>query len=217
MLGAGTLTTSWALTVATFYLLFIPSVLLRLKTELLSAIPNADSSNTPISTLERLPYLTAIINESLRLSYGATSRLQRVCPDESLAFTDSTTQKQYSIPPNTPVSMTSLLVHHDESIFSDSHSFNPERWITEPGLRRYLVSFSKGSRQCIGINLAYAELYCCLARLFRKFGSKDVKFDDDKGYLELWETDEDDVRTVADGFVPLVKEGSKGVRIKVRR
>ncbi|KAL8787770.1 MAG: hypothetical protein Q9195_007639 [Heterodermia aff. obscurata] len=217
MLGAGTLTTSWALTVATFYLLSLPPVLTRLKTELRTAIPDPDSSSTPLSTLEQLPYLTAIINESLRLSYGTTSRLQRVCPDQTLLFTDNTSLKQYSIPPNTPVSMTSLLIHHNESLFPNSHSFSPERWLTDSDLKKSLVSFSKGSRQCIGINLAHAELYCCVARLFRIFGSKEVRFENDEGYLELWETDVDDVRTVADGFVPLVKEGSKGVRIKVKR
>lgn len=45
-------------------------------------------------------------------------------------------------------------MHHDESIFPDSYTFKPERWV-DPAerkrLEKYLVAFSKGSRQCIGM------------------------------------------------------------------
>jgi hypothetical protein len=54
----------------------------------------------------------------------------------------------------TPVGMTSLLMHHNEEIFPDSQSFIPERWMDpeqRKHLEKYLVAFSKGSRQCIGI------------------------------------------------------------------
>ncbi len=55
----------------------------------------------------------------------------------------------------TPISMTALYMHHNEKIFPNSHTFLPERWTDAPdggrSLDRYLVSFSKGSRQCIGI------------------------------------------------------------------
>lgn len=79
------------------------------------------------------------------------------------------------------------------------------------------MSFSKGSRQCIGINLAYAEMYLCLAAVFRHFGSVDVRGEASEGILDLEETTLGDVEIVADGFVPLTKVGSKGVRVKVRR
>jgi cytochrome P450 len=51
--------------------------------------------------------------------------------------------------------MTSILMHHNETIFPDSYNFNPQRWLDQPdggkALERYLVTFGKGSRQCIGI------------------------------------------------------------------
>jgi cytochrome P450 len=52
--------------------------------------------------------------------------------------------------------MTSVGVHHNETIFPDSQTFKPERWLEKrpegsPPLDRYLVAFSKGSRQCIGM------------------------------------------------------------------
>ena len=218
MVGAGTITTSWALSVATYHLLASPRILAKLKTELKSAItePKAPIS---LSQLEKLPYLVAVVQETIRLSYGVCTRLQRVSPEKPMTFTETRGGKQWSIPPGTPVSMTSTLIHHEESIYPDSKSFIPERWIENPRLDRYLVSFSKGSRQCIGINLAYAELYQCLAAIFRRFGSggeNGVRDGEDEGVLELFETSLKDVELAADGFAPLVAEGSQGIRIKVK-
>ena len=218
VVGAGTLTTSWALTIATYHLLASPDVLAKLKKELISAIPDPD---TPVAlpTLEKLPFLAAVVKEAIRLSYGVASRLQRISPEKPMLFRDAGSGKEWSIPPNTPVGMTSVLVHQDESIFPNAASFIPERWIDNPRLDRYLVSFSKGSRQCLGINLAYAEMYLCLVAIFRRFGiggENGLRMKDDEGTLELFETGLSDVEVHADGFVPLAAEGSKGVRIVVR-
>ena len=217
VVGAGTATTAWALSVATYYLLTCPKTLKKLKTELDSAIPNPNVS-VPLPVLEQLPYLTAVIQEAIRLSYGVSSRLQRISPDKVMLYTDTRNNKTWSIPPGTPVGMTSVLIHHDPSIFPDSRTYCPERWIENPGLDKYLVSFSKGSRQCLGINLAYAEMYLCLSSVFRRFGSggkQAFRHEGDEGVLELYETGLTDVEIKADGFVPLTKEGTKGIRIKV--
>lgn len=217
VVGAGTLTTSWALSVATYHLLASPDVLAKLKAELESAISDPDAP-IPLPTLEKLPYLVAVVQEALRLSYGVASRLQRISPDEPMLFRDSTSGREWSIPPNTPVGMTSVLLHQDEGIFPNAASFVPERWIENPRLDRYLVSFSKGSRQCLGINLAYAEMYLCLAAIFTRFGSggeNGVRMKGDEGVLQLLKTGLADVEVHADGFVPLPAEGSQGVRILV--
>jgi cytochrome P450 len=48
--------------------------------------------------------------------------------------------------------MSSYMVHTDENIFPDPFTFNPDRWIGNvKQLEKYLVSFSKGSRQCLGM------------------------------------------------------------------
>jgi cytochrome P450 len=52
--------------------------------------------------------------------------------------------------------MTSVHIHHNETIFPDSHEFKPERWLEKrpegaPPLEKYLVSFSRGSRMCAGM------------------------------------------------------------------
>lgn len=52
--------------------------------------------------------------------------------------------------------MTSVHIHQNESIFPEAQKFKPERWLEErpegvPPLDRYLVAFTKGSRQCVGM------------------------------------------------------------------
>ena len=212
VIGAGTLTTSITLSACLVYLLGSPSCLQKLKTELAAAIPDP-CINPDIRTLEQLQYLKACIQESLRLSYGGIGRLQRIARYETLAFNDG--RKEWKIQPGTPCSMSGNLVHHSERIFPDSATFRPERWLENPRLDRFLMSFSKGSRQCLGINLAYAEIFLMVGSLFRRYGSKECQMTGDDGVLELFETGiKDAVRHDRLGGRKGQGE-SKGVRIRV--
>ena len=149
--------------------------------------------------LERLPYLSGTILEALRLSFGVTGRLARIAPDEALHY------KQYTIPRGIPVSSSTVCIHTDEAVFPDPWTFKPERWFGKDGTerRKYLMSFNKGTRQCIGINLAYAEMYLALAVAAR--------FD-----MELFQTDESDVRFKHDFHAAFPKLDSKGIRATVK-
>lgn len=55
----------------------------------------------------------------------------------------------------TPVSQSTYFVHTDPTVFPNPHSFDPDRWTRAAkenfALNKYLVNFTKGSRQCIGI------------------------------------------------------------------
>lgn len=215
---AGTLTTASALSYTLFCLLSHPPELRRLRSELETAIPNPNRI-PQLATLEQLPFLTTCIKEGLRLSNGVSSRLQRIDPDNPIVFTDRTKNigKRYILPPGTPLSMTGMLIHQDANIFPEPLVFNPDRWLDNPGLDKYLVPFSRGTRQCIGINLAYAEIYITLAVIFRLYGSPEVNKKGDRGYLELFETEwARDVEIVGDGVTPLHQKESKGIRIKVK-
>lgn len=212
VVAAGTITTAWALGVSAYFTLATPSILQALKAELFAAIPDP-SAPLNLITLEQLPYLTGVVQEGVRLSHAISHRLHRICPDETLVFHDG--QREWRIPPGTPLSMTSNLVHHDEAIFPDSHAFRPDRWIENPRLDRYLVSFGKGGRACLGINLAYAELYLTLAGLFRVYGIAEVQGVDDIGVLELFETTAADLVITSDEVAPVMPEDSKGLRVKV--
>lgn len=150
--------------------------------------------------LEQLPYLTAVITEALRIGYGVSHRLQRLFPDTVLQY------HEYAIPIMTPVSMTTLLIHDNTTLFPDPRTFDPERFIQHPELKKYLLPFSRGSRQCAGLNLAYAEFYLTLAAMFAP-----ERFD-----WELFETDMSDVETVHDFLNTSPRLDSKGIRVLVK-
>lgn len=62
LVGAGTHTIRWTVGVASFYVLSRPEILHRLKSELVRAWPHIEATPT-LQELEKLPYLTAIIQE----------------------------------------------------------------------------------------------------------------------------------------------------------
>jgi len=117
----------------------------------------------------------------------------------------------------TKCSMTSTHILTDPEIFEAPMEFRPERWIGEGarGLERYFVPFAKGSRACLGMNLAYGELYLTMGKLFRLFGGEGEGEGVVEGRFRLWDTTERDVVMVADYFIPVPWEGSKGVRAVV--
>lgn len=216
---AGTLTTASALSYATYCLLTQQDILKRLREELRTAIPDPNRM-PPLATLEQLPILRSCIKEALRLSNGVSSRLQRIDPDKPIVFTDKIMNKgkDYVLPPGTPISMTGMLIHTDPAVFEAPYVFNPQRWLDHPGLDKYLVPFARGSRQCIGMDLAYAELYISLALIFRLYGGNEVWMEGDRGYLELYDTQfERDIEIVGDGITPLNRKESKGLRVRVRQ
>ena len=63
-------------------------------------------------------------------------------------------------------------MHRNPDAFPSPDTFDPTRW-TDPNTVRArekcLVTFSRGSRACIGQNLAMCELYVTLGNLFRRF------------------------------------------------
>lgn len=224
----GTLTTSSALCVAVFHLLDQPSCLGKLRVELYQAIPDAES-RVSFTDLQQLPYLGSVVKESLRLGFGGTgTRLGRVATDETLKYVDKTGdgEKVWTIPPGTPVSMTAYQILTDEEVYPDPFAFHPERWLAgDTELQeRYFIVFNAGTRSCLGLNLARAELYLMLAKLFRRWDSgayqagEEVKGvvgrrADTVGSMKLFETTVRDTQMAADRFVPVPYAGSKGVRV----
>jgi cytochrome P450 len=137
---------------------------MKLFEELKTVMPNAHDRPV-LAKLEKLPYLTAIILEGLRITHGVSHRIMRAFPHHALHYNG------LEIPPGTSVMMTSLLLHENETIFPEPRLFQPERWLhgNRDRLERYLVAFSRGTRGCLGINLAWAEMYLVLASIFRRY------------------------------------------------
>lgn len=190
---AGTESTAKSIGIAHFHLLANPDIMQRVRAELKNVPESASWTE-----LEQLPYLSGVIAEANRLSFGVTARACRIAPDEELRY------RRYTIPAGTPVSMTTLAVHTDETIFPDPWAFHPERWLGADGAarRKYQMAFSKGGRNCVGINLAHAEMYLAVAAV--------------AGYeMELFGTGEGDVAFRHEYHVAYPRMGPKGVRARV--
>lgn len=110
--------------------------------------------------------------------------------------------------------MSSFDLHNDADRFPDPGAWEPERWLNkEDGtfnhrLGKYIVPFSRGTRSCLGMNLAWAEMYLTLGNLFGP---------QSKMELELFETGIGDVEVAHDFFNPSARLDSKGVRVLVKR
>ncbi|KAI1344405.1 putative cytochrome P450 [Xylariaceae sp. FL0016] len=203
VVGGGVETTAFALTIASFHIINTPRIYKSLHAELVAAFP--DQAGIELIKCEQLPYLKACIMEATRLGYGLSARNPRTNPNKPVVY------KDWVIPAGTCVAMTIPDVSHDEEIFPDSEDFIPERWLGQPktkdgsSLERFMVSFGRGGRSCLGINLAWTELYLTLATMFRCY-----KF-------ELFEADVRDAQMGHDNFIPAVSMDSKGVRAFVHR
>ncbi|KAF4610870.1 hypothetical protein D9613_007210 [Agrocybe pediades] len=160
---AGSDTVGNTCTVAAYHILENRDVHRKLSQALKEAWPDKDLPPS-YEVLEKLPYLTAVIKESLRMAHGVVSPLPRI-----VGPSDSEIAGEI-IPTGTVVSMGACMVHKNAEIFPDPMAFKPERWLAEGSteLEKYLVSFSKGPRGCLGINLAMCELYLLIGTIFRK-------------------------------------------------
>lgn len=99
--------------------------------------------------LDQLPYLDAVVCETLRLRPTAPDGQPRVT--RSAVPTDNGTV----IPRNTRISTYPYVLHHDEHVFPKAHEWTPERWM-DSGLKpnEHLWAFGVGPRACLGRNMA---------------------------------------------------------------
>ncbi|KAI0415975.1 cytochrome P450 [Xylaria grammica] len=200
VLGAGTETTAYSASVTMFYLLDNPHIFSKLYDEIKAVMPGP-AECPPLSVLENLPLLRAVVNEGFRLSFGSMSRNPRISPDRILQY------KDWAIPAGTPCSTSTYFVHTNPEIFPNPWVFDPWRWISaqEEGehLESRLVNFTKGTRACIGLNLASAEMYMLTASLVRR-----VK-------MKLCEDTTIDCVTPARDHTIIVPKDTSGIKVMV--
>ena len=129
----------------------------------------------------------------------------------------------------TAVSMHGLLIYHSSTVYPELWSFILERWLSSPppaGLLsrppnipqanlKYLMPFSRGTQNCLGQTLAYAEIYMTLANVLQAFSRLER---DDSGKvvgvkgMKLYETDMRDVDMKPDMGFPTPEKGRGNTR-----
>ncbi|KAF9961169.1 hypothetical protein BGZ70_008346 [Mortierella alpina] len=165
---AGSETSSTAITNTLMYLVKNPSTLKRLREELDQATASNPMGALPTyDQVRNLSYLTACINESMRLRPVAATGLPR-------EITEDTVLAGYKIPKGTVVLAQLPQLHWSEEYFPKAGSYIPERWIPEESPFRPVEDFtfypfSAGTRNCVGKNFAMMEMRLILATILTTY------------------------------------------------
>lgn len=119
------------------------------------AAPNAEN-------FDQMPYLTQVINETLRL-YPPIHLGSRIA-NEDLDY------QGYRIPAGTRVLYSIYLTQRHPDYWQDPHTFNPERFAPGQKHEPYsFLAFGGGRRNCVGRAFAEVETKVVLARLLQRF------------------------------------------------
>lgn len=156
-------TTSTSLDWTILYLAKYPEVRKKLQKEIDSMI----GPNGRVSDFERsqLPYVEAVVNESLRYTTLVPLGLfHRATENSEIAG--------FKIKQDLMVVSNIWAVHNNKEIWGDPENFRPERFIDENGEfkgNENLLAFSIGKRFCLGKTLALEQLFLFLVTLYQKF------------------------------------------------
>jgi cytochrome P450 len=117
-----------------------------------------------VADLQRLPYLQAVMNESLRL-YPPAYILARMAIEPCQIG-------GYDIPLGTTILLAPWVTHRDPRFFDDPETYRPERWLD--GLAQRLPAgayfpFGDGPRRCIGQGFALMEAAIVIGAMAQKF------------------------------------------------
>jgi cytochrome P450 family 110 len=146
---------AWAL-----YLLHRPenaAVLERLRAELETLGKEPD-----IAALDKLPYLDAVCQETLRRYPIAPAPAPRklLKPLELLG---------YSLPAGTGVSAAIGVAHFREDVYPDPLSFKPERFLERKFSPFEYLPYGGGARRCLGAAMASYEMRLVLGTIMKRF------------------------------------------------
>ena len=157
LLFAGHETTASALSWFFYWIHYLPNVQSKLRSEL-------DSLEKAINYREinSLPYLSAVISETLRIYPVAAGAFARIP-------TEPTSILGYKLEPNEWLSVSIYALHHREDLYPNSRQFMPERFLEKTYLPYEYIPFGGGNRRCIGSALALLEMKLVIATVLSRF------------------------------------------------
>ncbi|CAE6416304.1 unnamed protein product [Rhizoctonia solani] len=169
---AGFETTSASLARTLHLLAEHPHIQTRLRTELLNASPDLED-------LDKLPYLNAVVRETLRL-YPPVPTIERYATKDwvvPLRYPTKDNKQEMHIKKGSRRDIADIRTR--ETWGEDAEEFRPERWLAAlpqsvaeakiQGVYPSLMTFSAGPRSCIGYKFAVLELKIILSRLVKTF------------------------------------------------
>ncbi|ROV96091.1 hypothetical protein VSDG_05050 [Cytospora chrysosperma] len=160
-----------AITTACYFLMRQPQTFQTLAEEVRGHFQ--DEAGITVASTTSLPYLNAVINETLRLHHPTPGSMPRITPKEGMLIGGQ------FIPGGMVVGVTLRNIHLRPENFNKPFEFHPERFL-EPSDPRYdrrfegdhleaFQPFSMGPRICIGNKVFLAEARTLMARLVWNF------------------------------------------------
>ncbi|KIM58519.1 hypothetical protein SCLCIDRAFT_16779 [Scleroderma citrinum Foug A] len=138
-----------------------------------------------VNDLESMPYLTAIIKESLRCNNAAPQVYRMAGQDSILPLSKPITTKsgklmlELPLPKGTRIIMSVSAYNRNKELWGeDAHEFNPDRWLDGTvkdkrecavGVYANLMTFGTGHRACLGWRFALIEIQAFLVEIISKF------------------------------------------------
>lgn len=174
---AGNETSATALTWILWRLALHPDMQARARAECAALDDTAD-----FSQVNQLPYLEAVVRESLRLDSPVPATLRVTKQDVSVPLAkpvtgvDGTRIDAVRLRKGTTVMVPIHVVNWAPDNWGpDSKQFNPDRWLKEdapyryqnPGVFANLMTFNHGPHNCIGYRFSLAEIKVTLFTLLR--------------------------------------------------
>ncbi|KAF2195342.1 cytochrome P450 monooxygenase-like protein [Zopfia rhizophila CBS 207.26] len=185
-LVAGSETTATMLSGTTYLLLKHPAVYAKLVHEIRSKFDC--QSEITIEEVNKLDYMIACLNEGLRYYPPVPTGFPRVVPKGGDNISG------HFIPEGMSVYVSQHATNHSTRNYTDPDAYVPERWLGDPRYendnRVSLQPFSFGPRNCLGKNLAYAEMRLIMAKVLWNFDLELVTKEEDwldQRVFTLWE------------------------------
>ncbi|EFX01803.1 cytochrome p450 monooxygenase [Grosmannia clavigera kw1407] len=162
---AGSGTTATLLSGVTYLLLNNPQSMAKLAAEVRSSFSSEEEIT--LLSVNKLTYMLACLNEALRCYPPVVFGLPRVVPKGGSNIAG------HFVPQGTVVACWQWAMNHMPENWEDPWKYSPERFLEDnPNTRDRLEAmqpFSVGPRNCLGRNLAYAEMRLILARIIFNF------------------------------------------------
>lgn len=160
LLIAGHETTASSMAWALYWLHHTPEVKEKLMDELNNLSPTAEGME-----IFRLPYLTAVCNETLRLTPVVMLTFPRVA-QETVEIAG------YTFQPGDTIMGCMYLTHKREDLYPKHQEFNPERFLDRQYTPYEFIPFGGGSRRCMGEALAQFEMKLVIATIVSQYQLK---------------------------------------------
>ncbi|KAI9068652.1 cytochrome P450 [Trametes sanguinea] len=178
-LVAGHETTSTATTWCLYALTQAPDIQRKLRNELFTL----DTETPTMDQLNSLPYLDAVVRETLRIHAPVPSTMRIATADDVIPveepFIDRYGKLQNSIrvSKGTPIFIPILSLNRYKKLWGDdADEFKPERWenlpeavSNVPGVWGHILTFLGGPNACIGYRFSLVEMKALLFMLVRAF------------------------------------------------